>query len=159
VPSGTTVENASLEPSPATEAEAVPFARWLHKGESNSNQALNLLYAPPPSFSYQLISILSESTRARCLTELQTVALQDLTRFRNLIQPGIAFMSKESLGFDPREAFLAMGENDRINPLTTAYATPVDRSDLEHSLFHHKPTAAMALAGLTVLGCFNLGHE
>lgn len=34
---------------PATEAEAVPFAPWLHKGESNSNQAADLskLYPPP----------------------------------------------------------------------------------------------------------------
>jgi hypothetical protein len=34
---------------PTTEADAVPFARWLHKGESNSNQAADLskLYPPP----------------------------------------------------------------------------------------------------------------
>lgn len=42
VPNGTAKQCASHEPSPATEAEAVPFARWLHKGESNSNEAADL---------------------------------------------------------------------------------------------------------------------
>jgi len=76
-----------------------------------------------------------------------------------LIEAGSAFTSKESLGFDPREVFLAMGENDRINPLTAAHATPVDRSDLENSFFQHKSAAAMAPIGLGVLGGNNLAHE
>ena len=42
MPTGTEHESASLEPYPATEAHAMPFARWLHKGESNSNKAANL---------------------------------------------------------------------------------------------------------------------
>ena len=42
VPNGTEKQCASLEPYPATEAGTVPFARWLHKGESNSNEAADL---------------------------------------------------------------------------------------------------------------------
>jgi len=76
-----------------------------------------------------------------------------------LIEAGSAFTSKESLGFDPREVFLAMGENNRIDPLAAAHATPVDRSDLENSFFQHKSAAAMAPIGLSVLGGNNLGHE
>jgi hypothetical protein len=78
---------------------------------------------------------------------------------RDLIQAAFASTNKKSLPFNPREAFLAMGENNRIDPLPAAHATPVDRSDLEHSFFYHKPTAAMALASLTVLGSFNFGHQ
>jgi hypothetical protein len=76
-----------------------------------------------------------------------------------LIETGFAFTSKESPSFDPREVFLSMCENDRIDPLAAAHATPVDRSDLENSFFQHKSTAAMALTGLSDLGGNNLSHE
>jgi hypothetical protein len=52
-----------------------------------------------------------------------------------------------------------MGKNNRINPLTAAHATPVDRSDFENSFFQHKSAAAMALIGLSVFGGNNLSHE
>jgi hypothetical protein len=42
VPTGTAKQRAYPEPSPATEAKAVPFAHWLHKGESHSNEAADL---------------------------------------------------------------------------------------------------------------------
>jgi len=42
VPTGTEKQCAYHGPFPATEAHAVPFARWLHKGESNSNEAADL---------------------------------------------------------------------------------------------------------------------
>jgi hypothetical protein len=42
VPTGTEKQCAYREPSPATEAEAMPYARWLHKGESHSHEAADL---------------------------------------------------------------------------------------------------------------------
>ena len=42
MPTGTEKQCAYHGPFPATEAHAVPFARWLHKGESNSNEAADL---------------------------------------------------------------------------------------------------------------------
>jgi hypothetical protein len=87
------------------------------------------------------------------------VALQNLTRLWNLIEANSTFASKEPLGFDPPEVFLAMGENDWINPLAATHTTPVDRSDFENSFFQHKSAAAMALTGLSIFGGNNLGHE
>jgi hypothetical protein len=42
VPTGTEKQRAYREPSPATEAEAMPYAHWLHKGESHSHEAADL---------------------------------------------------------------------------------------------------------------------
>lgn len=42
MPTGTEKQCAYREPSPATEAEAMPYARWLHKGESHSSEAADL---------------------------------------------------------------------------------------------------------------------
>ena len=51
-----------LNHHPATEAGAVPFARWLHKSGSNSNEAANLSKRST-SLSSQVIMLTSKSTR------------------------------------------------------------------------------------------------
>ena len=70
-----TFDSASPEQNPAHEAETVPFARWLHKGES---QILRL-----PTFlgSRHLLCLLGNLNpvginEARCLTGLEVVALR-----------------------------------------------------------------------------------
>jgi hypothetical protein len=87
------------------------------------------------------------------------VALEDRSRLRGLIQTGFAFTGEEPIGFDPRKTFFSMGENDRIDPITTAHATPVERSNLEYSFCQHKSTAPMASIDLSVLGGNNITHE
>ena len=42
MPTGTEKQCAYREPSLATKAEAMPYARWLHKGESHSHKAADL---------------------------------------------------------------------------------------------------------------------
>jgi len=51
-----------LNHHPATEAEAAPFARWLHKSGSNSNKAANLSKRST-SLTSQVIMLTSKSTR------------------------------------------------------------------------------------------------
>ena len=70
-----TFESASPEQNPAYEAEAVPFARWLHKGESQTLRlptSLGSSHLLPLSVNLDPVGI----NEARCLTELEVVALR-----------------------------------------------------------------------------------
>ena len=60
MPTGTEKQCAYREPSPATETDAVPFARWLHKGESHSSEAADL---KKPCASFPLIITYARKSR------------------------------------------------------------------------------------------------
>ena len=72
-----------------------------------------------------------------------------------LVQSALAMIDREFLGIlahkFPRTMDLTMSENDGIDPLATAHTVPIDRSDLEHLLRNHEPTAAVAAVGSPLL--------
>ncbi len=74
------IDSASLEPSPRHRNRSGALCTLAAQGRVKPELGYCPLSALPTSFSYKLTSILSESTRARCLTKLQAVALRDLTR-------------------------------------------------------------------------------
>lgn len=76
-----------------------------------------------------------------------------------VIQGTLLLSVKNGVVLSPCKASPAMSENNRIDPLSAAYTTPIDRSDLHHILWNHEPTAAMAAAGLNARPLtHSLGH-
>jgi hypothetical protein len=61
-----------------------------------------------------------------------------------LLEAGFVFTSKELLGFDPCDVFLAMGEDYRIDPLATAHAMPVEGLKFVDLLRDHETAATVA---------------
>jgi hypothetical protein len=64
-----------------------------------------------------------------------------------LIEAGLPLTSEGVLSIDRCGTSLAMGENDRIDPLAAAHTVPIDRPDFEHFLRNHEAAAAMAAIG------------
>jgi hypothetical protein len=44
-----------------------------------------------------------------------------------------------------------MRKNDGIDPFAAAHTAPIDRTDFEHLLRHHEPSAAMTAIGTILL--------
>jgi hypothetical protein len=63
-----TIDGASPEHHSAYEAEAVPLARWLHKGESENLEDAVLLKGNPTSFIFLVIIIIIKESIAEALT-------------------------------------------------------------------------------------------
>ena len=61
-----------------------------------------------------------------------------------VIQGTLLLSVKNGVVLSPCKVSPAMSENNRIDPLSAAYTTPIDRSDLHHLLQNHEPTAAVA---------------
>lgn len=71
----------------------------------------------------------------------------------NLVEASFRLTSKNLLGIARCRISLAMGKNDRIDPLAAAHTVPIDRSDFEHFFRNHEAAASMAAVGSPPLLC------